>query len=226
MSSRKNFELFLYKNRLNEKTLIELMPRLSTRSIESIIGDLDCSSRPQTDTLYVFTDGGCTKNGKSSARAAYSVQFSDDPDSNLYNFNTTKLVVKDPTNNKAELSAIRYVFKTVFENIDQFSNRTITICTDSMYCINCIDRWSVGWAKNGWKNAKGEDVKNQDIIKSIIETRKTIVESNKAISFVFQHVMSHTQAPEDKTSLKYKLWEGNDTVDKNIQTALDSTKNT
>ena len=168
------------------------------------------------NTIYVFTDGGCSKNGKANSKAGYSVVFSMDDDSILYEFNTTRLVVKDPTNNKAELSAIRYVFKTIVENSDLFENKTVIVCTDSMYSINCLEKWYKGWIKNDWKNSKGERVKNQDIIKTILDYKKTIRESGKNVEIEFKHVFSHIQEPVDKNSQAYFLWYGNNYVDKNI----------
>ena len=90
------------------------------------------------------------------------------------------------------------------------------ICTDSMYSINCIEKWCKSWLKNNWKNAKGQDVKNQDIIKSILEYQTNITSKNLNITLKFKHVFSHTKQPSDKDSLQYKLWYGNKKVDDNI----------
>ena len=221
--SRKDFEIFLYKNKFNQKSLMDIASSLSSKTIASIVNDLQQEQQPlenDANSIYVFTDGGCSKNGKADSKAGYSVLFSTDEDSTLYEFNTTRLVVKEPTNNKAELSAIRYVFKTVLENINLFENKTVIICTDSMYSINCIEKWSKGWVKNNWKNAKGEDVKNQDIIKSTLNLKDNITSSNKNIQIHFNHVFSHTQQPSDTTSLKYFLWNGNNIVDENIKKIL------
>lgn len=220
MSVRKDFQVFLYKNKLNEKSIVDLVNTFSSKTIEYMMKDLEklSSKKDDQDTLYIFTDGGCSRNGKSDCKAGYSVIFTTDEESNLYDFNTTRLVVKDPTNNKAELSAIKYVFKTISENTDLFKDKTIKICTDSMYSINCIDKWSDGWIKRDWKNAKGEDVKNQDIIKAILEFRKRI--GDQSIKVSFQHVFSHVQAPTQKDSLEYYLWNGNNIVDENIKEIL------
>jgi ribonuclease HI len=219
MSSRQNFEIFLYKHKLNTKTLIDILPQLSSKTIDCIMRDLDVLTEKQlSDDIYIFTDGGCFKNGKVDSKAGYSVFFTDDEDSPLYEFNTTRLVVKDPTNNKAELSAIRYTFRTISENSNFFKNKNVIICTDSMYSINCVDKWSSGWIKNNWKNAKGEDVKNKEIIKDILQLKQDLTKNN--ISTKFQHVFSHTQEPQDKNSLQHFLWYGNKRVDENIKKIL------
>lgn len=220
MASRKSFEIFLYKNKLNTKTLIDILPELSSKTIELLSKDLNANTNANTNVsdFYIFSDGGCKGNGKRNAKAGYSVFFTDDPDSPFYNFNTTRLVVTDPTNNKAELSGIKCIFKTINENLDLFKNHNIVICTDSMYSINCLEKWYKSWIKNNWQNSKGEDVKNQDLIKQILEY-KTNIDKND-IKAKLKHVFSHTQEPSDKTSLQHKLWYGNNLVDENINKIL------
>ena len=39
----------------------------------------------------------------------------------------------------------------------------IDLYTDSQYVQKGITEWLPGWIKRGWKNAKGEPVKNQDL---------------------------------------------------------------
>jgi ribonuclease HI len=219
--SRKDFEIFLYKNKLNEKTLIDLLPNLSSKSICYLMKDLNyLFEKVSNEKLYIFTDGGCIRNGKPDCKAGYSVFFTEDQDSMYYNFNTTKLIVKEPTNNKAELSAIKYVFLTICENITLFENKNILICTDSMYSINCIQKWASSWIKNNWKNSKGEPVKNKSIIETILESKKYIQDQNKNINVDFKHIFSHTQEPKDKSNLEYYLWYGNNVVDENIKKIL------
>jgi ribonuclease HI len=92
-----------------------------------------------------------------------------------------------------------------------------------MYSINCIDKWSKNWIKNNWKNAKGENVKNQDIIKSILTIKSSITNHNISISF--NHIFSHLQEPSDNQSLQYMLWYGNKKVDDNINDLLNTIKN-
>ena len=43
----------------------------------------------------------------------------------------------------------------------------LTIESDSQYAINCSTTWVRGWKKNGWKNSKGQPVKNRELIKAI-----------------------------------------------------------
>jgi ribonuclease HI len=227
MATKKDFEIFLYKNKINSKTLIDILPQLSSKTISNLYNDLEqlrikvdeCKSKntdKNTDKLCIFTDGGAYRNGKPDCKAAYSVLFTEESESIMYKFNTTRMITKDPSNNKAELSAIKYVYKIIYENADVFENKKIVICSDSEYSINCITKWSSNWIKNDWRNSKGECVKNQDIIKKILDYEKTIRESGKNIEIEFKHVFSHTQEPDDKNSQAYFLWYGNNYVDKNI----------
>lgn len=222
MTSKKDLEIFLYKNKLNTKTIVEILPNLSSQTITSLLKDFGCNLEKQykdeSNQIYIFTDGGCKYNGKKDALAGYSVFFTENEDSIFYKFNTTKRILTEPTNNKAELSGIKYIFKVISENKCVFSKMKIVICTDSMYCINCIEKWSSNWELNNWKNAKGENVKNQDIIKQILDYKKSFSD----IEIKFQHVFSHIQEPQDKNSFQYKLWYGNNYVDKSIQKLLES----
>jgi len=46
----------------------------------------------------------------------------------------------------------------------------LLVVSDSDYVVKChTDRWYVNWEKKGWKNAKGEPVKNQDLWKPLVE---------------------------------------------------------
>lgn len=219
--SRKEFELFLYKNKYNQKNLIDIIPELSSKTISNILFDLqkDTGNAQGVDTnkLYVFTDGGCKSNGKKNARAGYSIFFTDDTESNLYPLNKTRLLITEPTNQKAELTAIKQLFSTIVKNAELFRDKEIIVCTDSMYSINCIEKWSKNWQKNDWKTAKNEPVKNMEIIQDILRLKDLIL-----AKIVFKHVFSHTVEPSDKNSLKYKIWLGNNIVDSNINKLLES----
>jgi ribonuclease HI len=221
MSSKyhQQLQIFLYKNKLNELSIMDLLTKFSTTTIKHIIQDLGIIEPPkESNELYIFSDGNCKNNGKSYAKAGYSVFFTDGKINSLeespyYKFNKTRLIVSEPTNNKSELSGIKYIFKTIHENEALFNNKKNIICTDSMYSINCIDKWSKAWQKNGWKNSKGQEVKNKDLIQEILQLRDQI---NKDIKICFKHVMGHTTEPYDKNSMEWLLWYGNNKVDSNI----------
>jgi len=167
-------------------------------------------------SFFIFTDGGCKRNGNPNSKAAYSVFFTENQDSPFYKFNTSQHLTGEPTNNRAELSGILYIFKTIYENKTLFQNQHITICTDSMYSINCIEKWSKNWLLNNWKNAKGKDVKNKELIEEILN-----YQGDLHLNIKFQHIFSHTKPPSDKNTLSYYLWFGNNKVDENINKLLE-----
>lgn len=219
MSSKyhQQLQIFLYKNKLNELSIMDLLNKFSTTTVKHIIQDLGIIEPPkESNELYIFSDGNCKGNGKKYAKAGYSVLFIDGQnkeDSTYSKFNKTRLIVSEPTNNKAELSGLKYIFKTIQENQELFKHKKNVICTDSMYSINCIDKWSKGWQKNGWKNSKGQEVKNKELIQEILTFKENITTD---VKITFKHVMGHTVEPRDKNSLEWLLWYGNNTVDSNI----------
>ena len=217
----KNLQIFLYKNNINEYTLIDLLNKFSVNTVKHIINDLNIIEPiKDQNELYIFSDGNCKRNGKKHAKAGYSVHFIDKnnkSDESLFSkFNKTRLLVSEPTNNKAELSGIKYIFKCIYENQDLFKDKKNIICTDSMYSINCIDKWSKTWIKNGWKNSKNEEVKNKELIQEIC----TLKDNINNINITFKHTQSHTKEPQDKNSLEWLLWYGNNKVDSDINELL------
>ena len=86
MTTKKDFEIFLYKNKLNSKTLIDILPQLSSKTISNLYNDLEQlykskNTDKNTDKLYIFTDGGSSRNGKPECKAAYSVLFTEETES-------------------------------------------------------------------------------------------------------------------------------------------------
>lgn len=208
----KDLELYIYKNNLQNESLLNLLGRLSNKSIKSILSDFEVKHEinPNENTLYIHSDGNCKKNGKKDAVAGFSVYFANDLFSK---FNTTKLVeTNEKTNNIAELHGIHYIVNVLNDNKELFENYNIIICTDSMYSINCR-KWSKNWIKNNWKNSKNEPVKNKELIQSILALLSDKI--------TFKHIFSHTQEPLDKNSLEWMLWNGNNICDTNINKLLE-----
>lgn len=207
-------QLYLFKNKLNQKSLIEFLTQFSEQTVKSILSDLGLNeSKEHKEKLYVFSDGNVKRNGKIDARGGYSVYFGDTlPYSQ---FNKTKIITSQPTNNKAELLGVKQIFKTIYLNQELFKNKHTIICTDSQYSINCITKWSTEWQRNNWKNSKGEDVKNKQLIKDILSLK-----DNLDVTLDFKHVFGHTKEPIDKNSLEWMYWYGNFKVDSDINTLL------
>lgn len=205
--SKAQLTAFLSKSKLNQKTLVDLLDSFSSTTINSIIKDLVPLIPQNLDNLYIFSDGGCQKNGKKDAKAGYSVYCKE-----FEIFNKTREITSKPSNNSAELSGIRRIFRILSENQELFKKNEIFIVTDSKYSIDCISKWSDNWIKNGWVNSKKEPVKNKEVIQEILEYKNKITELNVQ----FKHVFSHTVEPKNKDSLEWTLWNGNNICDDNI----------
>jgi ribonuclease HI len=221
--SKKELELYLYKNKLNTENLINIIDKLSPKTIKNILEDLTKNNiklEKNNNEIYVFTDGNCKKNGKKDAKGGYCVYFTDDEDSIYYTLNKVGLVLNDPTNQKSELTAMYYLFYIIDENQEIFKNKTINVCSDSLYSIKCITEWYKNWEKNGYKTAKNENVKNAELIKKIINIKNSIREND--ITIKFKHVFSHLSEPNDKNTLEYYLWYGNKKCDDNINELIES----
>jgi ribonuclease HI len=215
-------QLYLFKNKLNEKSLINFMKDFSDDTIKHIISDLKinnekCDVKDQLHKLYIFSDGNVKGNGKKYARGGYSVYFGEEE--KYKNFNKTRIFENEPTNNKMELFGIKQIYKTIYKNQDIFKNMDNIICTDSQYSISCITQWVDIWIKNNWKNSKGEVVKNKELIEEILIIKNAMPDD---IKISFKHVYGHTKEPKDKDSLEYKVWYGNNRVDTDINKMLEN----
>lgn len=218
-----DLETFLFKNKLSDKQFIDILPKLSNLTKECILKDLkEKTAQSTSKTVYIFSDGGCRNNGKSNAKGGYSVYFTDDithKDNDYTKFNKTKLITQNPTNNKAELSAILLALKIIEENKEFMEPLNIEIISDSKYSIDCITKWIVNWKKNDYRNSKGEVIKNKDLIVSISHLLSKL-QSIHTHTVTFKHVFSHTIKPKNEKSLEYFYWYGNFTVDEQINNLM------
>lgn len=69
-------------------------------------------------------------------------------DSNVFDIDKSSLA-------RAELEAVVLCAET--------APAKCTICTFSEYVYSGATKWIGGWATNGWRNKKGEEVKNKDL---------------------------------------------------------------
>lgn len=119
-------------------------------------------------TIYqVFTDGACSNNGYRNAAAGVGVFFGDN---NPLNF-SGKLEGNLHTSQRAELAAIKKAYEIIM-SLD-VEVRPYDILTDSQYAIDCLTVWYKKWETNGWLNASGYPVANQDLIKQILNLKNT-----------------------------------------------------
>lgn len=109
--------------------------------------------------LKIYTDGSSLSNGQAGARAGVGVFFGPGDAKNV----SEALKGSRQTNQRAELTAISRALDIAPRH------RQVTIYTDSKYAIDCVTNWYVKWKANGWLNAKGKPVENQDLIKGVRE---------------------------------------------------------
>ena len=108
------------------------------------------------DTIF-YTDGACSGNSGEGGFGVVSLSNKDI----LYSFSYHSELT---TNNRMELEAIIHVFKLLEEH-DNFDS--VIIYSDSRYCVNMINSWIWNWSSNDWKNSKGQEIKNLDLVKEI-----------------------------------------------------------
>ncbi len=130
------------------------------------------------DRLVVFTDGACSNNGSSRARAGYGVVW---PYNRMLDV-SKRLQGAEQTNNRAEFTALIEAQK-IADKIDPTQEKPLYIYTDSELLVNSITKWLPGWKRNNWKKSDKKPVLNQDLLKEIDGNPRPLV---------FKHVRAHT----------------------------------
>lgn len=156
-------------------------------------------------TIVAYTDGACSKNGARHAQASWACWFPGNPD-----WSDAQRVPGEQTNNRGELNAILETYRIVQSRLGTGSrNCVMYIYTDSEYAKNCLTIWPSGWIRRGWVTADGKDVKNRDLIQSILDTQTQFGKVQ------YHHVRAHTGGT-DEHSLH------NDRVDRMARRVLDT----
>ncbi|XP_022828099.1 ribonuclease H1-like isoform X2 [Spodoptera litura] len=126
----------------------------------------------------VYTDGACSANGRSGARAGLGVYWGDG-----HPLNVSEPVSGRATNNCGEIQASTKAIKIALQNGIQ----KLAINTDSKFVINSVTKWMPGWKRKGWKLASGEPVKNEkdfkdlDSVKHKLQIKWNYVEAHRGI---------------------------------------------
>lgn len=106
----------------------------------------------------IYTDGACKVS--TTKRGGWGICVLQDGKV-IKEFNGTR---KDSTNNQMELAAI---YKAL-EFLWLAGKPLAVIYTDSEYSKKALTVWYKKWEANGWKNSKGEPVKNATLIKNCL----------------------------------------------------------
>jgi ribonuclease HI len=101
------------------------------------------------------------------------------------------------TNNTAELNALHSALSMAETEIA--ADRSVEVCSDSQYAIQCVRDWAPGWEKRGWKKAGGE-IKNLEIIQACYTIFQRI-ESELQLSHVAAHVGTEGNELADRMAM-------------------------
>lgn len=115
-------------------------------------------------TIIIYTDGSCIKGSNKLTRAGYGIYI---PEKNIEV--AAPLLNQKLTNNRAEMMAILESIKYLDE--EDFTKK-ICILTDSQYSMYIFHGTGERYEKNKYRNDKGEEVPNIDLIKRMLEMKR------------------------------------------------------
>lgn len=118
--------------------------------------------------MRIYVDGGCRGNGKPWAIASAAAVFKDKSGATILTYGSCLPHDPRPSNQRAEIAAIIFALQKALSI--QSTLRTspwldVKIYSDSQYAVSCLNEWVYKWRRNGWINAAGNPVVNQDLIK-------------------------------------------------------------
>jgi ribonuclease HI len=135
------------------------------------------TSQTQTCDIEVYTDGSCI-----DSIGGYGIVYiTDGVETEFFG----QVPYEVCTNNIAELYAIKSAVELILK-YNASDKKKITIYSDSIYSIKSLTIWYSNWKKNGWRTSNGEEVKNKELIQSILTLMKEIP------NLKFQHVAGHS----------------------------------
>jgi ribonuclease HI len=137
--------------------------------------------------VRLFTDGACSENPGPGGWAVV-IESSDGAVEDVisgYDIETT--------NNKMELTAVIQAYKKVLDLKvhDPRDETEYEIVSDSAYVVNAVTHdWIGRWSMNGWKNSKGEKVKNIGLWNEFLTLHK--MAKSAKLSVKFKKVKGHS----------------------------------
>jgi len=202
------------ENIISDEEIIKIKQSISTLKSSNYSDDLNYNVKNWTlidDEIYIFTDGSSRKSKTKEDYFNSGV--------GVYiglNCTNIKEQYNDKTNNQCELMGMVYAFKLIVKYYRELIelNKVIKIVSDSEYTIKACSVWLPAWKKNNWRTAKGEDVKNRELIENIeasmlrIKLINSKITSDNKIKVKLIHVNSHQEM--DRTNrTKFNIWFGN-----------------
>lgn len=154
--------------------------------------------KPTPKTVEIYVDGASRGNSSSRINASGIGIYYGEGDSRNRGIAMSEVdnVSKNaPTNQRAELAAMRYALQGVNKAQQDGDKSKYTIVSDSQYAIKSVTEWSKNWEKNGWKNSKNEPVANKDLVQEC-----TSLLSKTGGSVSFRHVRGHRGDPGNEAA--------------------------
>tara|TARA_B100001123_G_C15340518_1_gene1034648 strand:- start:3064 stop:3855 length:792 start_codon:yes stop_codon:yes gene_type:complete len=145
------------------------------------------------EIINVFTDGSCSMNGTSNAKAGIGIYFGKNDIRNV-----SQRIKGKQTNNTAELSAVIEVFSILKDEIKQ--GKLIQIYTDSEYVIRCGGDYGEKCEIIQWKKKKGT-IPNVELVKELY----SLLKQNRNVTL--KHIKAHTNKKDEYSK-------GNEEADK------------
>lgn len=127
--------------------------------------------------INVYTDGGCSNNGRKNAKAGIGIFFSDNDSRNFYS-----RIEGKQTNNTAEISAILKAADILKREI--LAGFTVNIYSDSEYAMRCCREYGEKLEKINW--TKNKPIPNLEFVKEAYYTFKEYP------NVIFHYIAAHT----------------------------------
>lgn len=153
-------------------------------------------------TVRLFTDGACSENPGPGGWAVVIESYDGAVEDVISGYDV------ETTNNKMELTAAIQAYKKVLDlKVQDPRDKTeYEIVSDSAYVVNAVTQgWISKWSMNGWKNSKGERVKNVDLWKEFLLLHK--MARSAKLSVKFTKVKGHSGNPLNEVADKVAVAE-------------------
>lgn len=102
--------------------------------------------------IEIYTDGGCKGNPGPGGWSAVVIKDKEIIDIFYGEDSAT-------TNNRMEITGMMYALNYVID-LDE----PVTIYSDSAYVVNMCKDWIWNWSEHNWKNSRGVQVENLDLV--------------------------------------------------------------
>ena len=132
-----------------------------------------------------YIDGACRGNGYYGAVGGAGLHI---PQFKRHEYRSIASY-ENPTSQRAELTALIMALEAAIERRGELYTNpwfSLVIRTDSKYVIGCLTDWLAKWKENGWINARGYPVSNQDLIKRAARLQESIEDEGGEV--IFQHI--------------------------------------